>query len=517
VKPAHTARLSLAIALALAALLVVVYWQVHSFDFINYDDNVYIQENPQVSAGLTRAGVIWAFATIDYFYWQPLTWLSHMLDCQWFGLRPGWHHLTNLFLHILNSLLVFFILRRLTGTQWRAAVAAGLFALHPLRVESVAWIAERKDVLSCFWFLVALGTYVLYVERPSSARYRWVLGAMLLGLMSKPMLVTVPFLFLLIDYWPLRRVAIAEKIPMLFLGVIASLLTVIGTHRMGAMDWSANLSLATRISNSIISYTRYLGKTFWPARLSIFYPYPASIPLWQVAAAAALLAAMTIWIVSFRTRRYLLTGWLWFLIALAPTIGIVQVGRQAMADRFAYIPSIGLLIAIVWGGAELLQNHRRLAAAAAILSLAACAVLSWHQTKTWRDSTTVFTRALEIQESSLSHRHLGAALAVRGDTAAAIAHFQRAIAIEPRYFIAHYDLGNALEANGDSEKAEREFAEAIRCRPTYGDAYFKLGEILVNSGRSQEGLGMLHKAMSVGMSVANTPAAAALLANTEQR
>lgn len=511
----HRAIETAAIAVVLAAATLLVYWQVRHFDFLNFDDNVYVPGNPHIRGGLTWAGIVWAFSTFDYFYWQPLTWLSHMLDCQWFGLNAGYHHFTNVVLHVVNSLLVFAVFRRLTGAHWRSALLAGLFALHPLRVESVAWVAERKDVLSCLWFLLAVWAYVRYTERPSDGRYRCVLLAMLAGLMAKPMLVTVPLLFLVLDYWPLRRVALAEKAPMVFLAAVASGLTFIGTHRMGAMAWSAAIPLQVRISNALLSYVRYIGKTIWPAQLSIFYSYPDPISIsgWKVAAAALLLAgitAATLW--AGRRERFFAAGWLWFLVGLIPTIGIVQVGRQAMADRFTYIPLIGLFLVAVWGGELLLRKYRAAAAAGVAILLMACGLQSWKQTRTWRDSVTVFEHALAIEESSVAHRHLGAALAQRDLVDESIPHFAAAIRIEPGWFIAHYDYGLALKKRGDLEGAAAQFAEAARWKPNYGDALLELGQILVITGKSREARRSLREALRVGVSPDKSARAGELLA-----
>ena len=512
-------RSTIIIALALVAATALVYAQVRSYDFINFDDNVYVPDNPHVSGGLTWSGVAWAFSTVDYFYWQPLTWLSHMLDCELFGLRAGWHHLTNVLLHIANSLLVFFVFRRMTGAEWRSAMVAGLFALHPLRVESVAWIAERKDVLSCFWFLVALWAYVRYAERPTDGRYRWVLAAMAMGLMSKPVLVTVPVLFLLVDYWPLGRVAFKEKVPMVFLAAVASVLTAIGQKRMGAMEWSAGIPVRMRVANALVAYVRYLAKTVWPAKLAIFYPYPARIAAWKVLGAVLLLASITaavLW--AARRRRYFAAGWLWFLVALVPTIGLVQVGRQSMADRFSYIPLIGVFAAAVWGAELLLHGRRRVAAAVAGVVLAACGARSWLETRNWRDSVTVFAHALEVTErSSVANRHLGAALADRGEIDAALPHFAEAVRIEPGFFVAHYDYGSALLEKGDPEGAMAEFEKAVRYRPNFGDAYFGMGQTLVRLGKPREAVAPMREAFRLGMNPQNTIRANVLLAEVSEQ
>ncbi|MBZ5625876.1 MAG: tetratricopeptide repeat protein [Acidobacteriia bacterium] len=502
------------IAVSLAAVTLAVYLQVRTFDFINFDDPGYVTENPNVSGGLTRAGIVYAFTNYTWFYWQPLTWLSHMLDCQLFGLRAGWHHLTNAALHIANSILVFLIFRRMTGALWRSAILAALFALHPLRVESVAWIAERKDVLSGFWFLMALWTYVRYTEKPGNGRYRLVLLCMLMGLMSKPMLVTVPLLFLLVDYWPLRRVAIAEKLPMVMLAALAAALTWIGQSRMGAMLWSAGIPLPMRLSNALVSYVRYIGKTIWPQNLAILYPYPASIPAWQVAGAALLLISITVAAVWVgRKHRYLAAGWLWFVVGLVPTIGLVQVGRQAMADRFSYIPLIGLFVALVWGVGGWLQDHRYVAAVAAAMVLVACGVRSWQQTRTWRDSVTVFEQALKVtRENCVAHRHLAVALEGRGSLEAALPHYAEAVRIEPSYFLAQCAYGAALLKHGEPEAAAPHFSAAIRYFPNYAAAYYGLGQIFIRTGRTREAVPAIEQALRIGLSPGDEAAAHAMLA-----
>jgi hypothetical protein len=467
----------IAVALALTLAVLLVYAQTAHFDFINCDDDAYVYNNLPVRNGLTPASVFWAVFTIDYFYWQPLTWLSHMLDCQIFGLHAGWHHLTNVWIHILNSILVFLVFRRMTGAFWRSVVVAALFALHPLRVESVSWIAERKDVLSGFWLLVTLWTYTRYVERPSSGRYAQVLVAMAMGLAAKPTMVTAPFLLLLLDFWPFQRRAVAEKLPMMMLAFGSMALTAVGQWRFGAMQWSSRIPLTMRMANALVSYARYLGKAVWPRNLAIFYPYPSSIPMWQVAAALALLGTITA-VVALRARtdRSWMAGWLWFLVALLPTIGLMQVGRQAMADRFTYIPLLGLIVAVVWGVAAAPRAYWRISAAT--VAIVACGILSWSQTRTWRDSVTVFEQALKVTpENAFANHDLAVALEARGETDAAIAHYAEAVRIEPEYFIARYNYGSALLARGLKAEAAVQLREAIRYRPDYEDARRKLRDL----------------------------------------
>ncbi len=465
-------RRDLFVCLALAAACLAVFGQAVRFGFLNFDDNGYVYENPWVRHGFTAGGVIWAFRAIDYFYWQPLTWLSHMLDCQLFGLRPGWHHLVNVVYHTANSVLVFLIFRRLTGTFWRSAAVAGIFALHPLRLESVVWIAERKDVLSAFWFLVMLAAYLWFVQRPSNRRYACVLAAFACGLMSKPMLITTPVLLLLLDYWPLRRRAWGEKLPLAILAALSLAITYVGTARMQAINWAAHVPLPHRAANALVSCVSYLRLAFWPRHLAILYPYRISIPWWQPAACFVLLAAVTFAVIRRRNPQpYLLFGWLWFVIGLAPAIGIVQVGRQAMADRFTYLPLIGLAVMAVWGGADLLREHRTLAAGAAAVMLAACGAASLGHIGTWRDSITVFSNAIAATgQNAAAEHYLAAALDDRGRFAEALPHHAAAVRIEPDYFVAQGAYALALERHGDLAAAVDHFAEALRYFPDYPEA-----------------------------------------------
>jgi tetratricopeptide (TPR) repeat protein len=489
----------LLIGVVLAVAVLAVYSRLAGADFINFDDNAYVYENRHVRAGLTAAGILWAFTTFDFFYWTPLTWLSHMLDCQLFGLNAGWHHLTSVFWHMLNSLLVFLIFRRMTGAVWRSAVVAGLFALHPLRVESVSWIAERKDVLSGFWLLCTLWAYVRYTEKPSNRRYGIVLLTMLLGLMSKPMLVTVPLLLLVLDYWPLRRRAFVEKVPLVILAAMSGLITLVGQYRMGAV--ALKISLAHRISNAAMSYARYLGKTIWPEDLAILYPYPKVLPPWQVAGAAALLITITIVFLRLRRDRpYLLAGWVWFLVGLVPAIGLVQVGRQPMADRFTYVPLIGIFVALVWGADAWLGGRPRTAAAIAGAALVLCAVRSWDQVATWRSSVTVFSHALAVAApTGTAHRCLGRALETGGDVTGALRHYEAALEVEPANFVAHYDYGWLLLRLGRLDEASLHLNQVVHYCPTCAEPYYRLGQLSIRSGRAEEGQRWISQALARGL------------------
>ncbi len=459
------------VALALVAACVLVYAQTFYYGFLNFDDNSYIFDNQQVRQGITAAGLRWAFTTIDYFYWQPLTWLSHMVDCQIFGLRPGWHHLVSLMFHVVNVLLVLAVLLRLTGAFWKSAAVAALFALHPLRIESVAWAAERKDVLSGLFFLLAIWCYLGYVRLPSKLRYYGVCGMFTLGLLAKPMVMTLPVILLVLDWWPLGRRAFAEKLPMFALAAVSSVITSIGTARLGSVNWGGTLSLGQRISNGLISYGSYLELTFWPHDLAILYPFRLSVPLWQSAGALLLLASITglaLW--QARQRPYLITGWLWFAIGMLPAMGLMQVGWQSMADRFTYLPHIGLAIAVVWGMGELLDGHERLAAALAVSVAAVLAFVSWRHLPAWRDSETAFRQTLAVTGANPAARHyLAAALDEQGRFDEAFAHHAEAVRLKPDYAVARYAYGLALERRGQPEAAIQQFQEALLRYPNDPD------------------------------------------------
>ena len=449
-------------ALLIAACLLV-YAQSFHFGFLNFDDNSYIFENKWVRPGITAAGLRWAFTTIDYFYWQPLTWISHMLDCQFFGLRPGWHHLVSLLFHIANALLLLAVLVRLTGAFWRSAAAAALFALHPLRIESVVWASERKDVLSGLLFLLAIWCYLGYARRPSKRRYYLVCGVFALGLLAKPMVLTLPLILLLLDWWPLKRRAFAEKLPMFAMAAVSSVITSIGTARPGFVNWGGTLSLGQRISNALISYVSYLELTFWPHRLAILYPFRESVPRSQAALALLLLTAITaacLW--QARRRPYLIVGWLWFAIGMLPAIGLVQVGWQGMADRFTYLPHIGLAIAVVWGMAGLLEGHERLAAGLALAAVTALSIASWRHLPAWRDSETAFRNAMAVTAANPAAQHyLAAALDEQGRFDESFVHHAEAVRLKPDYAVAVYAYGLALERRGQTAAAIHQFQQAL--------------------------------------------------------
>ncbi len=496
------------IYLGLIAINLAVYASVRRFELVNYDDALYITEPLPVSRGLTWQGVIWALTTGYAANWHPLTWLSHMLDVQAFGMNPGAFHVVNLLLHTANTLLLFGLLCKMTAAAERSAVVAAFFAVHPLHVESVAWVAERKDVLSTLFFLLALWAYAAYVQRPGRSRYGLVLLLFALGLMAKPMLVTFPFVLLLLDVWPLRRgrasgdsqnqaepafpwrALILEKLPMVGLSVAASVVAVLMQQRRGATPGLGALPLLLRMENALVSYVAYIGNTLWPAHLAAFYPYPASIPGWRVAAAALVLGAVSAAVLlNFRGRPYLSVGWLWYLGTLVPVSGLVQIGSQARADRYTYIPLIGLFILLTWGAADLLAHWRcqRFALAAAVLLIAACGVATRRQAEYWRNSTALWSHALAVTTGNYTaHNLLGAALADGGNTEGAVTHYAEALRIQPRYADAHYNLGVALASQGKVAEAAAHYAEALRINPGYAEAHNNLGILLAEAGRVAE-------------------------------
>ena len=467
----------------LAAITILAYCQVGEHDFVNYDDGKYIVENPHLEQGLSGDGVAWAFTTLYFSNWHPLTWLSYLLDYELYGLRPSGYHLTNLLLHTAAVLLLFAALRRLTGAVWRSAFVAALFGLHPLHVESVAWISERKDVLSGVFWMLVLWAYAGYAGRPSTRRYLLVALFLALGLLAKPMLVTLPFVLLLLDYWPLGRCSaggagtrpdwghmrrpILEKLPLFLLAAGSSAITLVAQVRSGAVAEFDGLSLASRVGNAMLAYVAYLGKTIWPQELAVFYPHPGdSLSLGLALGAATLLAAITWAALRFGIRRpYLPVGWLWYLGTLVPVIGIVQVGHQSMADRYTYLPLIGLFLAGVWAGSDLLQRWRlreRSQVAGALAALSVLFAVTWHQVGYWRNSFGLFEHALRVtDDNAVAHFNIGTAHARSGNADEAITHYAEALRINPRAFLVHARLGKLLVYQGNSEAARRHRAAAL--------------------------------------------------------
>ena len=490
-----------------------IYAQVIGHQFITLDDDAYIKGNVMVNRGVTLAGVAWAFSTFDQGNWHPLTWIAHMMDSQLFGMNAGGHLLVNALIHIANTLLVFWFLFRTTHARWPSALAAALFALHPLHVESVAWAAERKDTLSTFFGLLSLIAYVRYAKGPSIRRYAWVAITLVLGLLAKPMLVTWPFVMLLLDYWPLRRFDLTprkematklwpllrEKFPLFALVAASAVITTIAQSHGGAVRTFQDFPIALRLTNALVSYVKYLLLTFWPNDLGVYYPYTTSgTPAWQIICAAFLLIGITaLCFFQRKIRPYLVVGWLWFLGALVPVIGIVQVGGQTMADRYFYIPSIGLFIVIAFGLADIAETRRlapSLSAAVASGILLALAILTNAQIHRWSNSFTLFKHTLAVTPPNLIiENNLGSALSRSGLHDEAGAHFEKALQIIP----AHYDslLYDTLLNMGITRFYQNRLPEAIeycqsalRVRPDAPKAHDLLGMALAMQGHGEAAL-----------------------------
>jgi tetratricopeptide (TPR) repeat protein len=489
------ARLDLLIYLALLLATFAVYAQVRDFDFVNYDDLDYTIGNSNVRQGITVQGLEWALTSRDTGNWVPLTWVSHMLDCQFFGQDSGWHHLHNVLLHALAAIMLCIFLERATGARWRSALVAFLFALHPLHVQSVAWVAERKDVLNaCFWFLT-LWLYVRYAERPGTGRYLAVALGFCLGSMAKPMMVTLPFVLLLLDYWPLARFgqrgrkAIGEKLPLLGLAVGAAAIAYLAQQHAASVNL---VPLQARLANAIHSYALYILQTFWPARLAVFYPYPrdfafAFLPLLSE---TVLLAVVTTGVIVLRRRApYLWMGWGWFVVTLVPVIGLVQVGDQAHADRYMYIPMVGLFVMLIWGAAEILEKLRAktLAIPLAAAACLASAVLSWVQVGYWRNSETLFRHALAVtNDNKVANNNLGSYLMDSGRVSQALPYFETAVRIDPNSAISRADLGTALGQMGRLPDAIAQLQIAVRLSPDTLKPHSDLGAALAYAGRLPE-------------------------------
>jgi tetratricopeptide (TPR) repeat protein len=503
----------------LGLLTLAIYAQVLSHQFINLDDDLYIQNNPMVNIGLTLKGMIWAFTTFHSANWHPLTWLSHMIDSQLFGLNAGGHLFVNALIHTANTLLLFLFLKRVTGARWRSAIVAALFALHPLHVESVAWAAERKDTLSTFFGLLCLLAYARYVEKPSWKRYALVAVWLALGLMAKPMLVSWPFVLLLLDYWPLRRLKwqpadglkrfarawwplIREKLPLFCLVIPSMVVTYLAQAQGGAVAGLIAAPLSWRLANALVSYAKYLLLTFWPADLAIYYPSSHQMaPAWQWGGALILLVTITA--VALRNARggrsYLISSWLWFLGTLIPVIGLVRIGNQAMADRYTYIPSIGLFIAIVFGLADLAHTWRIgrvFIATASAVTIVLLASLTTLQIGRWRDSETLFTYVLSVtSDNAVVQNNLGSVLAQQGKHAEAVRHFAEALRIRSDYLDALGNMGQTLLEQGKAAEAVGFYRRAIRVKPDSAKAHWQLGLTLDDQGKNNEAMQQFYEAM----------------------
>jgi Flp pilus assembly protein TadD len=488
----------LVVCLGLIALTLVAYEGVRRCGFVAFDDDVFVYRNPQVRAGLTWAGVRWAFSADLLFessnadYWMPLTILSRMTDVQLFGLNPAAHHATNVVLHALHAVLLFLLFDGLTGARWRSAFVAAAVAVHPLTVESVAWVTERKNVLAAVFWALSLLAYARWAKRGSRPAYAAAVGLMALGLMAKPSLIVLPGVLLALDYWPLRRMRgladvrplVMEKAPFVVLSLASCVITVVAVSRGGHVAASEAVPFLDRLLNAAQSIVAYLRQALWPSDLAVFYPYPRS-GLAARGVASALLLAGASWLAirGGRARPWLAVGWLWMLLCLVPVLGIVQSGQQARADRFMYLPLAGLGIIAAWGGAELLARWRPAAAAAALVALAAWVLVTREQVRQWTDTITLFSHALAVtQDNHLAHSNLGTALALRGDVAGAEAHYREAIRIDPRYAEAQTALGVVLAHQGRFPEALERQREALRLSPQSSKVLFNLAAVEARLG-----------------------------------
>ena len=488
------------VALLLTIATVAVYFPVRQFEFIQVDDPAYVTENPMVTRGLTLEGVTWALTATHAANWHPLTWISHMLDVELFGLESGAHHLMNLALHLASTLLLFGWLFRATGAIWRSAFVAAMFALHPLHVESVAWVAERKDVLSTLLLMLTLWAYTRYT-REGTGGYALVMVLLALGLMAKPMLVTTPFLLLLLDYWPLRRAErfaaaawrplVIEKLPLFGLVALSSLVTFVAQQRGGAVAELTTVPLALRFQNAIVAYVRYLAKMVWPTELTMLYPLPDAIPIWQVVGALVLLIAATWMVVRAATAHpYLPVGWFWYLGTLVPVIGIVQVGLQAIADRYTYVPLIGVFLIVAWGVPELLGRiddrvRRGALAALGAGAIVVCTLVTSRQLEYWRSSVSLWQRALTVSldaDQFDAHMALGNTLAPQGRMQEAVEHFAAAARLRPESADAQHRLGMALVQAGRNDEAIAALTNAVRLDPNRAAAHADLGRARISRG-----------------------------------
>src|SRR5437016_4532965 len=490
--------LTVGICLSLAALTWLVFSQTLWHDFINYDDPRYVYETTRITDGLSLSGIAWAFTHIHSLNWHPLTTISHMLDCQLYGLKAGWHHFTNVVLHTLAAILLFLALQQMTGAIWRSAFVAAVFAIHPLRVESVAWIAERKDVLSGVFFMLTLLAYAYYVRLPGVGRYLVVVSVFGCGLMSKPMLVTSPFVLLLLDYWPLDRVKgqlwkrLAEKIPLLALSAVSSVTTFL--VQKGAVGRTEELPILERINNAIVSYVLYIWQMLWPVNLAVFYPHPENrLPLWEIVSCLLLLICITAAAILLRKQRsYLITGWFWYLGMLVPVIGLVQVGWQGHADRYTYLPQIGLYLALTWAVADLTalwRRQRTILITAAILTIGVLTWRAWAQTWYWRDSETLFKHALAVtRNNDVAENNLGIVYLRQGNVNGAISLLQAAVDLRPDNSPAHENLAKALLQKGDVENALIHYQKLLQLQPDNIEVHNIVGTALVQQGRVREGV-----------------------------
>ena len=518
------------IYVALSLATFIAFEQVRNNKFV-YDDAPYVTENRHITGGITRQSVLWALTSPHFHMWHPLTSLSHMLDCQLFGLNPSWHHLSSLLFHIASTLLLFGILKRMTGAIWLSGFVAAAFALHPLNVESVAWVAERKNVLSGLFWMLTIAAYIRYAERPGVSRFLLIVLGYGLSTMTKPMVVTLPFVLLLLDYWPLGRLQwasqsrrkdssgsksmkvrfkqspawrlLAEKIPLFTLSAVLSVITFVAQQRGGVVSGLENVPLKFRVANAFISYMTYIKKMIWPSRLAVFYPHPSdTLSMWQAAVAALLLLAVSAWVIWLaRKRGYITVGWLWYLGTLVPVIGLVQVGSQAMADRYTYLPFIGLFIIIAWGGAELFGRwrHRKIGLGIfAGLLIVAMMVGTRMQVRHWEDRYSLYGHALEVTENNhVMHNNFGGVLLKRGQVEKAIWHIREALRINPDDAGARRHLAFALAGQGRLKEAISEYQKVLQIESDNYEALNGLGAAFAKDGRFDEAIKHFRQALQI--------------------
>lgn len=505
------------ISIALVAATLAAYEPVRKNGFVDLDDGVYITKNHNVNEGITLQSVIWAFTKFHSCNWHPLTWLSHAMDCEIYGLNPLGHHITNVLIHIANCLLLFWVLRKMTGATGPSAFVAGVFALHPVHVESVAWAAERKDVLSGLFWMLTMLAYVRYVERPNFKRYALVLLAFAMGLISKPMVITLPFVLLLLDYWPLNRLnksgglkptlqmgrPLTEKLPLFVLSAISGVVTLLAQHSGGAVITLESMPISYRIANTFTSYIRYIGKTFWPSRLAALYPqHLGDLPETEVITCVLLFILLTILSIRIgRRKRYIAVGWLWFVGTLVPVIGLVQVGLQAIADRYMYIPMIGLLIIVAWAGKEVVGDNRRRQAAAAVsavIVLFIALILTRIQAGYWQNNLTLFGHTVSVTEANpFAETDYGSALYKAGHIDEGLAHINKAVRINPDFSAARDALGMVLMEQGKLNEAVACFNEVIRRDKTWKEGYINLGTAMSKQGKYDEAIKYINKAIEL--------------------
>lgn len=521
------ARSRILLALGLAMTTIVAFEGVRRCDFVDFDDNLYVTRNPHLRDGLSARGLRWAFAAGLLFdsahadYWTPLTAVSRMADSELFGLEPAGHHLVNLAFHVATAVVLLLVLEAVTGSVWPSAFVAAAFAVHPLHVESVTWISERKDVLSGIFFVLALAAYARYVRAGGTARYVAVCAFFALGLMAKPMVMTLPFVLLLLDYWPLARfdtsragwrararALLGEKVPLLLLTAISLFATVRGVAARGELRPLETMPLQARLGNAADSYLMYLYQALWPHPLAVLYPYPEhGLPVWRVGAACVLLALITVLVVRWaRTRPYLLVGWCWYLGMLLPVIGIVQAGPHARADRYVYLPLIGLAIMAAWGTADLavrVRHGRTLLGVVASGLVITWTVMTWRQVRHWEDTIALFSHALEATSGNyVAHNNLAGALAQRGEWSAAELHYREALRIQPRYPNARNSLGALLARRGRLDEARREHLRALEDNPSDALAHYHLGLLEARAGRSDSAAASYREALRLNPGLA---------------